>query len=273
MYRGLKIHCTAGFPETSTMEKTISYQFDSERQTKLTFHIAVEAYQPVFDETVAVEASKRIEHVAFDVEALGGAKRDLNIDFKNFEGGVIYPSGTNIILEWIARNTISDVCTLKLSYLDENDKECFIAYVDTNNTPYIWHIPDGITTFVQPTIVFNDQEIIREEPEIKIIPGPRGVIDASSFVVIDGGLFNTKVGDEVYMPVTIEYELPDGTIKMSDSYSVHISNRTIDKDTPILIDGDKLRYEGDINMKEIRFKLSYPLDETKNTISDNVLII
>ena len=68
LYRGMKIGCRAGFPESYVAgEKNVSYSFESESQLiKMSFSLSVETYQPCFDESQSVPSDKKIEKFAFD---------------------------------------------------------------------------------------------------------------------------------------------------------------------------------------------------------------
>ena len=46
LFKGMKVGCRVGFPESHNIEKTTEYSFDTERKIKMTFSLAVEAYQP-----------------------------------------------------------------------------------------------------------------------------------------------------------------------------------------------------------------------------------
>lgn len=273
MFRGMKIGCTSGFPEQTTMEKTVSYSFDSERQIKLTFHLAVETYQPVFDHTMDIESSKRIEHIGFDVEMPKDNMDKLRkITFVNLGEHVIVPAGSDYMLEWDTRSNVSDMCSVKLSYIDAAGNEHIIGQQEYNQHSYIWHVPDDLSDFVEPVIVFNDPSKVRKEPIIKVVPAQDGEINERSFIILDPGLFS--VGDEdTLIPATIEYPLPDGTIVLAENYSFRTKNRIIDIENPVVIDGEPMKYKGDINFNKITLRISYPLDDSVYDEKCNVLII
>src|SRR5574344_461972 len=197
LYRGMKVGCRAGFPESSTTEKTTEYSFDSDRKIKITFSIAVEAYQPVFDKTTEMEADKYIKNVAWDVK-LGGqgdAVQRIEIDGDAVSRTAVYPSGTSIHFRWRTDSNISDMCTLLLSYIDEDGTEHAADEVIYNQGEYAWHIPEGFTDYVQPNIsyVLPDGVSMTSTPVVKIVPdASTGIVGEGSFTVLNGGRFLCK---------------------------------------------------------------------------------
>ena len=273
MYRGMKIGCTAGFPEQTSMEKTISYSFDTERQIKLTFNIAVETYQPSFDHSMDIESDKRIEHIGFDVEMpKENVEKIRSIRFVNLGDNVVIPAGCDYLLEWDSRSNVSDMCTVKLSYIDAAGNEHIIGEEGYNQHSYLWHVPPELSEFNEPTVVFNDPNIIVNEPTVKVIPNAEGIIGETSFVIVDPGLFNVP-DEDTMVAATIEYTLPDGTIDISDAYMFNIHNRVIDMENPVTIKGEPMRYKCDVNFTHITLKISYPLDETVSDEKVKVQII
>ena len=272
LYRGMKLGCCVGFPESAVLDKTTSYAFDAERQIKITFSLAVEAYQPVFDSTTEIESGKRIESIAYDVEVLNSSvDRISSIKIKNFEGDVIYPSGTSMLIEWDNSSTVSDMCTIAISYIDSEGVEHPIEHAVYNNRSYLWRIPEGFTDYVQPLIVYNDPSIVISEPIIKLIPNENKFINEESFIIVDPGIFN--VAGDSQVGITLEYTDSNGHVQMSDAYNLNVSNRQIDISNPVTITGDKFRYSGKVNYKEVSIKVSYPLDPAVNDETDKLLIL
>ena len=272
LYQGMKLNCCVGFPESATLDKTTNYSFDAERQIKITFTLAVEAYQPVFDRTTAVESGNRMESIAYDVEVLNSsADRISSIKIKDFEGGVIYPSGTSMLIEWDTSSTVSDMCTVAISYIDSAGVEHSIEHAVYNNHSYLWRIPEGFTDYKQPLIVYNDPSKVISEPVIKLIPDKNKFITEESFVIVDPGVFNTAHDEQ--LGITLEYTDSTGHTQLSDAYSVNISNRQININDPVTITGDAFRYSGTINSKEISIKVTYPLNPSVYDETDKLLIL
>ena len=271
LYRGMKVACCVGFPESHTLEKTVSYSFDSERQLKLTFSLAVESYQPVFDESTAIESGKTIQFIGYDVEALyKNVNRLQEIKIKPFDENVIFPASTSILIEWDSKSTVSDMCTIGISYIDSDNNEHLITYVPYNQHSYMWTIPEELSNFEQPTIVFNNQDLVTKEPVIKIIPNDNKMIDENSFVIIDPGAFSVDSG---IIDATIEYTNIDGSVTLSNSYSFNINQRKLDLTHPVNVEGNELKYTKKYSYNEISLKVFYPLDNTINDVTHNLLII
>lgn len=274
LYRGMKVSCCAGFPESSTIEKTVSYSFDAERQIKLTFSLAVEAYQPVFDNSTAIETGNRIERIAFDIEMPSNRNSAIekfsSITIKDSYEGLTYPVGTGIPIRWISRSEISDMATVGISYINnETEEEILVDIVPFNHREYVFNIPSSLSNFEQPTIVINDQELVINEPIVKIIPND-GLILSDSFVVISEGSFKMKYG---VIPITVEEINEDGTITLSDSYSYNIVDGKIDIENPIIMSGEPLKYAKPYKGSNISIKVFNPLNKEIYDKTANILII
>lgn len=272
LYRGMKVSCCVGFPEQQSIDKTVSYSFDSERQIKLTFSLAVEAYQPVFDETSKIETDKKIEHFGYDVEVLNNNTKRLQsitLNKLNLEN-VIYPVNTNMLIEWTSRSNVSDMCTVGISYIDENNEEHLIDIIPYNAKSYVWRIPESLSNFDQPEIVINNQDLVIENPIIKIVPNKDKFIDENSFVIVSPGLFTIDSG---LVDITIDYTAKDGSVIMSNSYALNINQRKIDTENPVIINGSMLKYAKKYDYTKISVKVFYPLDNNINDKIDNLLVL
>ena len=274
LYRGMKVSCCAGFPESSTIEKTVSYSFDAERQIKLTFSIAVEAYQPMFDNSTAIESSNKIEHIAFDVEMPSNIRNSTNtlssIQIIDSYDGQIYPVNTGIPIRWTSKSEISDMVTIGVSYINnETGEEVLVDILPFNTRHYLFNVPEALSNFEQPTIVIDNQETVIHEPIVKIIPND-GKIISDSFVVVSEGLFNIDNG---VLPITVEIVNEDGTITISDSYSYNIVNNRLDLETPVIMSGEPLKYTKSYKGSNISIKIFNPLNKEVFDKTSNILII
>ena len=274
LYRGMKVSCCAGFPESSTIEKTVSYSFDAERQIKLTFSIAVEAYQPMFDNSTAIESSNRIEHIAFDVEMPSNIRNSTNtlssIQIVDSYDGQIYPVNTGIPIRWTSKSDISDMVTIGVSYINnETGEEVLVDILPFNTRHYLFNVPEALSNFEQPTIVIDNQETVIHEPIVKIIPNDKKII-ADSFVVVSEGLFNIDNG---VLPITVEIVNEDGTITISDAYSYNIVNNRLDLENPVIMSGEPLKYTKSYKGSNISIKIFNPLNKEVFDKTSNILII
>lgn len=283
LFRGMKIGCRAGFPESSNLEKTTEYTFDSERKIKMTFSIAVETYQPSWDETTSIEAGKRIERVAYDTTLMGTSNRLMNIKFKDFNTLSILPSGSNILLEWSSSSNVSDMCTVLLYYIDEQGIKHNLDTPIFNQKSYNWHIPEGFTNYIQPTITY-DAKVIKT-PDIKLIPNSDGRFDADSFIILDPGLFDVDDSTE-YVKITLDYvNNTTGKIEMSETrdydetgsetypFYLNLKSRQIDISNPVAQLDTAFVYKNEHNPRRISVQIEYPLDRTIFDKIDNILVL
>lgn len=280
LFRGMKVPCRVGFPESHTLEKTTSYSFDAERQIKLNFSLAIETYQPSFNQDVQIEAGNRIEKFAYDINVMGldaydtsTGKRKYNktIKFKNFDNTHIIPSGSTIYIEWETTSETTDMLTVILEYIDKDKVGHLIGSPMVNQKFYMWNIPDDFSGFVQPTIVYNDPSLMLEKPEVRIIPNGNKEITTSSFVILNKGKFmNNFTGTTQF---SIEYVNKKGKLVSVSNYYFNIVNGEIDEENPVTIDGNPLIYENDVKYKKISLKLMYPLDNEIYDQIDNILIL
>ena len=283
LFKGMKVGCRVGFPDSHNIEKTTEYSFDAERKIKMTFSLAVEAYQPKWDETMSIEADKRIERIAYDTTLMGSPNRLMSIKFNNFDNSSIIPAGTNVLVEWTSLSNVSDMCTVLLYYIDENGEKHNLDTPIFNQKTYNWHIPEGFTDYIQPTINY-DLPVIKM-PDIKLIPNADGKFDADSFIVIDPGLFD--VDDSVeYVKITLDYlNKTTNTVEMSetrdedsegnplDPFYLNIKSRKIDVKNPVAQIDTNFTFKNAINPRRISLQIEYPLDTSINDRIDNILIL
>lgn len=283
LFKGMKVGCRVGFPESHNIDKTTEYSFDAERKIKMTFSLAVEAYQPTWDETMSIQADKRIERIAYDTTLIGSPNRLMSIKFKNFDNSSIIPAGTNVLVEWTSLSNVSDMCTVLLYYIDENGEKHNLDTPIFNQKTYNWHIPEGFTDYIQPTINY-DLPVIKM-PDIKLIPNADGKFDADSFIVIDPGLFD--VDDSVeYVKITLDYlNKTTNTVEMSetrdedsegnplDPFYLKLKSRQIDINNPVAQIDTNFIYKNSFKPKRVSLQIEYPLDRSVFDKIDNILIL
>lgn len=273
LYRGMKIGCCVGFPESNTVSnKTTQYQFsDTDRQIKLNFSLAVETYQPVFDDNLAIEAANRIEFIGWDVRMpANGSKKSLK--FKNLNPGDTLLSNTYHLIEWDSPSDDSDMCTVLLSYITEDGTEHKVTEMDFNQRQWAWYVPQTVSSFKQPVVTLIGTEDIKvvRQPEIRIAPNMQGVVDASSFIIIDSGKFTGQSGT---VSATIEYIDECGDTIISMSYSFNIRNGEIDTDDPVVITGGMLVFTNIEFYNRVSMKIRYLNQPDIYNQVDNILIL
>lgn len=272
LYKGMKIGCRVGFPEQSPIEKTTEYNFDADRKIKMTFSLAVETYQPSWDETMSMEADKKIERIAYDTTLMGNPDPLMNISFKPFDTSVIYPSGSNILFEWTSKSDVSDMCTVLLYYIDEDGIKHSMDTPIFNQKTFSWHIPDGFSDYTQPIITY-DAEVI-QEPIVRLIPHD-GKFTVDSFIILDPGLFSVGNGVEE-VKVTLEYVDKKGKLHVSsaeDGFVLKLASRKLDMDQPVVQVDQNFKYVDSYKPRNISVRIEYPLDRSISDEINNILII
>lgn len=273
VYRGMKIGCCVGFPEQNSIAtQTMQYQFsDTDRIIKINFNLSVETYQPVFDDSIAIEAGNQIEFVGWDVK-LPGPEPKMSLKFTNISSGDRLVSGTTNLIEWESRSNVSDMCTVVLSYIMPDGTEQKVTEMDYNQNHYYWLVPQSVSKFKQPliTLISSDTLTVVKQPDIKIAPNTDGTVDENSFLVLDAGEFSGADGS---VNSTIEYIDECGNVIISVSYLFNIVNGQLSLDTPVTIVGCPLVFANTDFYNRISLKLTYPLDQSIFDQIDNVLII
>ena len=273
LYRGMKIGCCVGFPETNTVSnKTTQYQFsDTDRQIKLNFSLAVETYQPVFDDNLAIEAANRIEFIGWDVRMPANSSKK-SLKFKNLNPGDTLLSNTYHLIEWDSPSDDSDMCTVLLSYITEDGTEHKVTEMDFNQRQWAWYVPQTVSSFKQPVVTLIGTEDIKvvRQPEIRIAPNMQGTVDASSFIIIDPGKFTGQSG---MVSATIEYIDECGDTIISMSYSFNVRNGEIDMDDPVVITGDMLVFTNIEFYNRVSMKIRYLNQPDIYDQVDNILIL
>lgn len=272
LFKGMKIGCRVGFPEQSPIDKTTEYSFDSERKIKMTFSLAVETYQPSWDDTMSVEADKKIERIAYDTTLMGSSNRLLEIKFKDFDNSIIYPSDSNILLEWSSKSNVSDMVTVLLYYIDEEGVKHNLDTPIFNQKSFSWHIPEGFSNYIQPNITY-DAEMI-QAPIIKLIPYD-GKFTPESFVIIDPGLFNVQSGTQE-LKVTLEYIDEHGKLNISDhddGFVLNLKSRRIDMNNPVIQVDPNFTFTNECEPRQISLQIEYPLDRSVFDRIDNIMVL
>lgn len=274
-FRGMRIGCTAGFPEqiTNDVVKTTEYSFDSQqKRPQLTFNIAVETYQPVFDKTTEMLASNKILSIGSDITVKAQTDKKW-IKFKDTES-LVYPSGTPCLLEWTYSSDDTEMYNVRLSYTNECGEEHDIEKCMDNQMFYVWNIPEKMSKFVQPTITVDDEERVIHMPSIKILPNKdTKLIDEKSFVVVSRG-YIVPYSDMDKIGITIEYKDIKGKLKsVSGKYFLNLENGRVSIENPVTIVGEPEKYIGKMDFCRISLKIEYTKDSEIFDEIHNLLIM
>ena len=162
LYKGMKIGCRAGFPEQYNVnDKSVSYSFESESQLfKMSFNLSVEAYQPCFDESQSIPSEQKIENFVVDPAVYNRAvtpeNKKVEIHFKPIDLAKYYTAGQTLTLSWEALSPASDVYTILVYYVTPDGDRHIIDCPMRQHNFIDWVIPDTISNFKQPKLVFYD---------------------------------------------------------------------------------------------------------------------
>ncbi len=287
LYKGLKIGCCVGFPESiTTGEKTVSYTFSQENQIKMTFNLAVETYQPCFDESIKIPSSSRIEHVGYDVNIYGQNKTPLNkkVDVKlvDFDRDRTYFAGETVSLKWNVFSETSEMSTVMLYYITSDNEKHIISIPKGSLSSYEWTIPFSISSFTQPHVSvlssIDDIEII-SEPTFRITPDDKGYITTGSFNIVDPGKFSRSG----YVQISCDYMDELGNVYVYDGYVADVTKDGVQKvyyykdvtglSNVVVMNNKKMKYKKTDYKSHITIGIAYPLNMEICDEIHNVLII
>lgn len=288
LYKGMNVQCRAGFPETSTIgDKTVSYSFEQENQLKMNFSISVECYLPCFDDSTAIDASKKIENIAFDVTHYDAVdtpdNKFVKFELLNPEPGEVYSTGSELEIRWNYKSNTSEVCTVLLYYKTDDGEKHIIDLV-SNRSSYNWTIPSSLSKIDQPDIIFIEDGIeVIIQPVVEVKPDADGVVRGKDcFRIIEKGKFSR----DGYVQVSMESLSRGSKIKVCDGYIAKIVNGELDSiyrytdDEVSEVSGEfqymnkkPLNYNVKTKTSKISVGISYPLDMSFFDEKSNILII
>ena len=287
LYKGMKIGCRAGFPETYTLaDKTVSYSFESESQLiKMSFSLAVEAYQPCFDESQSIQSDKKIEYFGFDPTVYNNhiisENKKIELHLHQIDTSKYYVAGQTIEISWDVISTSSDVYTILLYYITpDGDKHIIDCSLRQHNF-FDWTIPETISNFKQPKMLFydNDGINIKKDPKVVVIPESTGYVNSGCFGILDPGEFI----NDGYVQVSCEYIDASSNIKIHDCYIGEVSKdkglkqiyyyKDLSDDMFVITNPKRLKYKkGDFGT-EITIGIAYPQNtEIKDEIHKLLII-
>lgn len=289
LYRGMKIGCCVGFPETvSNIEKTVSYSFEQENQLKMNFSLAVECYQPCFDESMSIDSGLVIEHIGYDIGLYNSSNTPVSkkVELRLLtptEGTRIY-SGQEVEIKWESSSNVSDVCTVMLYYKTEDGDRHIIDCPMFNSGIYMWRVPQYASNFEQPDVVFIDNLInTLDGPVIEIAPNPSGEVLTGSFRILEPGKFDNAG----LMQVSCESVDSSGNLNIHDCYVANVTEdgvesikyytdytqEQLDEAGIGIINKEPFSYEIESISNRISVGVAYPLDTTIFDEKSNILII
>ena len=274
-YKGMRVGCTAGFPESYTTTKNVQYSFESDNRIKMTFSLSVETYQPVFDKTTEVKASSNIKKFTYTLHS-NEQKNMGTIKPITPKENTIISKGQPLYIEWNfteEEGILRDV-DLYWSYEGSNEYNTIITTLP-NHEYFIWNIPEDFTKFKDPEIIWEETEYIwiSRKPLINIIPDlENGQITENSFKIIDPGYFVARDNQE---QINIQLEMRDKDNKIvytkpGDLLGI-ISNNVLEK--IVLKPGINIIYPNKIDYKKINIHITNSADTNTQGIIKNLVIL
>jgi len=286
-YKGMRVGCTAGFPEDVTIEKKIQYAFESENKIKLNFQLEVESYQPVFDPTTEMPARNNIKKFTYRLydknEKSDGAIHDYgnfpDSAIKSPKAGTLIPKGNPLWIEWVfsGEGGIMRDVDLYWNYVNSNDSQV-ISLVEPNHEYYIWNIPDDFTNYKEPNILWGEisSEIaISRKPIIKIIPDlTTKQITSSSFQAFSEGYFLTSL-DDASINIQLEMKDDNGVISYTPDGAIfaNIIYNKLDITNPVTVSDPCIFFPGSLDYKEIDIHVANSVNNDVFGIAGNLIII
>jgi len=280
-YKGMRLGCQVGFPESYTLTKNIQYSFESDNKIKLNFQLEVEAYQPVFDKTTETLAEKNIKAFAYRLYDAPN-KYDGDISVISPLENVIIPKGIPLSIEWLYSREEAVINKVDISYTYFNQNTRYsIDKAQPNHEMYIWNIPDNFTEYKQPEIIWEETDnitIIRQ-PSIKIIPDLNTKqITSSSFYVIDGGYFYVA-GDpssgDASIGITLEMRDTNNNVMYTenDALILNIKFNKLNELNLINTLDPSLYFPGNIDYKYINIYVSNSVNADHFGITHGIKIV
>lgn len=278
-FKGLRVGCTAGFPENVALEKNIRYSFEEDNKIKITFSIEIESYMPVFDQTSEMNSNNRIK--GFGMRLYDANERgDGNITITYPNEDIIIPKGTQSIIEWNYDSEGAIIYKVN-AYYSEYPNENSWTQIEQgifNHGYYLWNIPQNFTDFKEPIISFDntdDVHVIRE-PNIKVIPDlSTGEISAQSFKILEPGYFYTGNIFDSSINIVLEMINSSGQTVYTDDgdIALNITDGKINQNAPINYIKSGLEYTADIDYKIINLFIANSVNKDVFGVTKNIKIV
>ena len=282
-YKGMRVGCTAGFPEQVGIDKKIQYSHDEENRVKLTFQVEVETYQPVFDPTIEMNAQNSIKRFGYNLYE-EAEKNPGEIRVTHPVDGTVIPKGNPLWIEWIFTREGAIMKQISLYWLLTGSNETNTIEIGVpNHEYYIWNVPEDFTTYQEPDILWEETTTmaISRKPILKIIPDLNtGYITESSFNAFSEGYFLAP-SDDASINLQLEMKDDSGQITYTEDGAIwaNIKYRKLDITNPVSIDASVypsgILFPGTVDYKEIDIRVSNATDSTGDTFGDarNLIIV
>lgn len=257
-YKGMRIGCTAGFPDQVGIEKKIEYKFEESNKIKLTFQLEIETYQPVFDPTTEMPARNNIKKFAYRLydkkSKSDGYIHDVTI--KSPKSLTQIPKGTPMWVEWIFNREGGIMRNIDLYWTLKGDNIYNeISIAEANHEYFIWNIPSDFTKYKEPDILWDESNnvSVSRKPTIKIIPDLNtNQITAASFKALSDGYFIAS-SDDASICIQLEMKDDNGKIYYTPDGAIYanIKFNKLNMMNPVTVIDPSLFFPGTIDYKEI----------------------
>jgi hypothetical protein len=283
-YKGMRLGCTAGFPEDIALEKNIQYSFETSNSTvvKIKFSIQIEAYQPVFDPTTEVNANEYIRALGYRIfnnkEKSDGIITITSPLDSSENSPLVVPKGYSFLIEWDYTKESAIINKVDVYWMlhGEDIKHVIERFV-LNNEYYVWNIPETFTNFKHPTVIWNEVNgiSINRKPIIKITPNTStNEIDESSFMVVDSGYFFSPEPD-ISVGAILEMKNIQGRIVYSGDASLYfnLKDNRIDEDDPVVLPYGPIVFPGEVDYKIIDIQIANSVNNDVYDVIQNIKIV
>ena len=234
-YKGTIVPVRVGFPESLSNEKTSQYSFGTGgNELTLTFDIAAETYQPVFDKDNEMPADNNIKYIGQALSINGSEPKGDSINVVSDLSGQVLPVGSSVLLEWKYNYEFRDLLAVELGYRLENEDDSTFHVLDivSNHNFYRLTIMDDLVAFDNILIdcIIDDPDVnIIEMPQLRFYPDiDTSIVKETNVTVLNKGLIMTS---KKQIEATLSYEGKNGKL-IEKSIKLNILNNMIDIENP-----------------------------------------
>jgi len=276
-YKGMRVGCTAGFPEEIVVDKNINYSFESDNKIKLTFQVEVETYQPVFDPTTEMSAKNSIKGFTYRLYDKD-EKDDGVIEIISPQTGLTFPKGNPLWIDWSFTEEGGIMRNVDISWVFSGSNERQeIERTQPNHEYYIWNIPETFTAYKEPDIIWEEDSTISvsRSPLLKIIPDINtGQITNSSFLAYSEGYFLTA-SDDASIGLQLEMRDDNGVISYTEEGAMYanIKWNKLDKSNPVTVVDPSIFFPGTVDYKTIDLFVSNSVNPDVFGVVTNLTIV
>jgi hypothetical protein len=276
-FRGMRVGCTIGFPETIGIEKNINYSFESDNKIKITFDLEGETYQPVFDPTTEQDANNYMRGIGFRLYD-NDEKNDGNIWVTSPSEGTTLPKGLPIMIDFNYKNEGAVINRVDAFWANTGETEWnSIERMVPNHMFYIWDIPNDFTSFKDPQIIYEEDSSmsIYRSPVIRVLPDVcTNEINSNSFHVLDEGYFLTPIPDT---SIGVILEMRDDQDRVSytgdNAISLNITGYKIDSNNLIAHLDACIYFPGTVNYKVVDIIIANSVNNEVFGKVENIIVI